>query len=981
MAIIESVEVEIEVNTSKLKKWFNEALDDIKWFNKRIKSDVAIKLSLRTGELKIQLDALRKELRKTTSKKHRIEIQSNIDRISNQLTQAKRELRNFARTWRKDLSVLWKLFNSVNDEIKESRRELIRLWKSTVQLDKLERKFKEWKISVQDFRRELQKIKPWFISKLWWSIKNLAISLWLLFIARKVWRAFSFMSRTAIEFESAFVWVRKTLEWTESDFLGIEKGLINLSKTIPLTVVELGKIAEIWGQLWIATDDILNFTKVVAKIWVSTNVTSEEAAIAFARIAQIMNEPISNLDRMASAVVWLWNNFAAMESEILTFTSRIAGAGNIVWLSTADIFGIATAFAAVWIQAETGGTAVQKALLTINEAVLNWWIQLEKFGALTWQTAQEFAASWKKDAWGAFTDFVIALWESWDDSVKILQDLLNKDVRLARSFLSVAWAWDLLRKSMERANTEFRENNALNEEAAKAFAKTEARLDIVKNKWTALGNTVWKNLNEFFIPFFETWTDFFTFEFPQWIWIASAAIRDFLVIATPVLLKNFQKRFFNLAENIWIAFWNIPALAKEWLNAFIQLIWNTINKAIDILNKIPKVDIDPVLFTGFWPQTLKEFKDINAWVIDLREKMKQWFTAIAIKQFLEEKKAREWFDEDRKDQERGEATDAQKKNQKLLDLMKKGWKEEADAQKKIDEAKKKALKNFNNFREFLADKQKKREEDRIERLEEQFKVATKFIAEEVKAQEKLIDTLRDAKAEIDDINKSLAELESWSIEDLSARFIEIKKRLKELKSESREWGLSGEDQEERRKLKQELLELRKNVTKEEIAEAERLDELNPTERILEELEAERMKLEVRKEQITEEIELEVWKEQTITEALDEEIILQNFQDLRIRLEELFTEKLWEEAQKQGEFYDENIVKLKKIIALQRQAWLSWAWDITWSSNQQSSGNTNNSTININVSATINNDTDADNLVNKIKQSIIEDKKNWDRNIL
>jgi hypothetical protein len=64
-------------------------------------------------------------------------------------------------------------------------------------------------------------------------------------------------------------------------------------------------------------------------IGVTTNLTEEQAATSFARISNILNEPIKNVDKMASVVVELGNNFATSESEIVDFTSRLASAGAI----------------------------------------------------------------------------------------------------------------------------------------------------------------------------------------------------------------------------------------------------------------------------------------------------------------------------------------------------------------------------------------------------------------------------------------------------------------------------------------------------------------------------------------------------------------------------------------------------------------------------------------------------------------------------
>ncbi|MCO5181094.1 MAG: phage tail tape measure protein [Candidatus Promineofilum sp.] len=78
-------------------------------------------------------------------------------------------------------------------------------------------------------------------------------------------------------------------------------------------------------------------------------------------------------------MVWLGNNFATTEADIVAFSTRIAGAGAIAGMTEADLAGIGAAFSSVGVQAEAGGTAVQKVLIDINTSVAMGGSQLEKY--------------------------------------------------------------------------------------------------------------------------------------------------------------------------------------------------------------------------------------------------------------------------------------------------------------------------------------------------------------------------------------------------------------------------------------------------------------------------------------------------------------------------------------------------------------------------------------------------------------------------
>lgn len=292
----------------------------------------------------------------------------------------------------------------------------------------------------------------------------------------------------AISFESAFAGVKKTVDATDTEFTQLDKNLKDLTKTIPVTYEDLAGITEIAGQLGVeGVDNLTKFTKTVADISATTNLTAEAAATDFARIANIMQEPLDNVDKMGAAVVDLGNNFATTETEISTFAQRIAGAGNIAGLTTSDIFGIGAAMSSVGVQAEAGGTATQKVLLGINEAVTTSSDKLDVFANTAGMNVDEFSTLWKEDASKAFENFVLGLGKQGDNAIKTLDDLGLKDQRLVRSFLSLANAGDLISETLNTSATAWEENSALTAEAQKRYETLQSQIDIAKNKLFLIG--------------------------------------------------------------------------------------------------------------------------------------------------------------------------------------------------------------------------------------------------------------------------------------------------------------------------------------------------------------------------------------------------------------------------------------------------------------------------------------------------------------
>ena len=305
---------------------------------------------------------------------------------------------------------------------------------------------------------------------------------------------------TAASFETAFTGVRKTVELTESEFEKLRTRFKDLSKEIPVTFEELSKIGEMAGQLGVeGVDNLEKFTKTIAGIAVTTNLTSEEAATSFARIANIMQEPIENVDKMASVVVDLGNNFATTEGEIVTFANRIAGAGNIAGLTTNQILAIGAAFSSVGVQAEAGGTAVQKVLIGMNTATIEGGEKLEIFAKTAGMSSEEFVKAWQQNAGKAFGGFVTGLGEQGDKAITTLSELGLEDQRLVRSFLSLSNAGDLVTDTLKTGVDAWEENTAAIAEAEKRYATTDSQVTILKNKFNSLKDDMGRTLIPAFI--------------------------------------------------------------------------------------------------------------------------------------------------------------------------------------------------------------------------------------------------------------------------------------------------------------------------------------------------------------------------------------------------------------------------------------------------------------------------------------------------
>lgn len=290
------------------------------------------------------------------------------------------------------------------------------------------------------------------------------------------------VGKAAIDFESSFAGVRKTVKGSEAQLAELAHGFREMAKVIPINVNELNKIGEAAGQLGIKTENILGFTEVMAKLGVTTNLSSDEAASALARLANITQMPQSEFERLGSTIVALGNDSATTESAIVEFGTRIAGAGHLAGLTEHQILAIGAAMSSVGVEAEAGGTSVQKVLNDMTEAVATGNQSLTLFAQTAGMSAAQFAEAFRTDAGAAFAAFVTGLGEQGNRAFSTLNNLGLGNERVIRAFLSLSNAGSLLTDSLRLGADAWKENTALAVEAETRFGTTASQLTKLWNR-------------------------------------------------------------------------------------------------------------------------------------------------------------------------------------------------------------------------------------------------------------------------------------------------------------------------------------------------------------------------------------------------------------------------------------------------------------------------------------------------------------------
>jgi TP901 family phage tail tape measure protein len=320
--------------------------------------------------------------------------------------------------------------------------------------------------------------------------------------------------KLAIDYESAMADVKKVVNFeTPEGFKTLSAEILELTRTLPLASTDLAAIAASGGQLGIASKDIKQFTTNIAKMATAFDMSAEAAGDSMAKLANVYQIPIQNIDRLGDAINELSNSSPAKASDIVNALGRVGGVAKAFGLTEIQAAALSNTFISLGKAPEVAGTAINAMLIKLQTADK----QSDKFKEAldsVWISAASLKTAIGKDAQGALTSFLSTINKvPKADRMGLLVDLFG--LEYADDIAVLAGSMDTYATSLKTVSDESNYKGSMEKEFQARAATTANNLQLLKNGMAELGinmgSAVLPALNELInsvrpvITSFATW--------------------------------------------------------------------------------------------------------------------------------------------------------------------------------------------------------------------------------------------------------------------------------------------------------------------------------------------------------------------------------------------------------------------------------------------------------------------------------------------
>jgi len=220
---------------------------------------------------------------------------------------------------------------------------------------------------------------------------------------------FKKMTKAAMDFESAMADVKKVVDFdTPTQFSDMQKDILELTKTLPMTAKEISQIVAAGGQAGIAKGDLMEFAEAAAKMGTAFDITADQAGDMMAKWRSAFKMAQPEVEELADKINFLGNTTAASAPLISDVVTRIGPLGAVGGVASGEIAALGASMIGTGVQSEVAATGIKNMILALVSGESATKSQADAFAALGFNAA-DMSKRMQEDARGAILDVLDAI--------------------------------------------------------------------------------------------------------------------------------------------------------------------------------------------------------------------------------------------------------------------------------------------------------------------------------------------------------------------------------------------------------------------------------------------------------------------------------------------------------------------------------------------------------------------------------------------
>ena len=292
---------------------------------------------------------------------------------------------------------------------------------------------------------------------------------------------------TATMFQDQFSDVIRTVGLAGDEIGDMKDTFIDLSTVIPTAFGDLTEIGSLGGQLGIEKEGIEDFTRVVAQLGITTDLTTDSAAFMLGRFQTLLGTTPAEFEALASAVLAVGVDSVATETDIANLSIELAAVSQQAGLTAQDIVALSATLSSTGLPAERARSGIMDAFGLIDKAIRDNGEELRKWSELAGVSIEEFKASWGTDEFmGMFQSAMESISEAGPKASAVLEDLGVRNSRTEMTLLNLANATELMGKTLDLSYDGWSEATILTDQFGIKADTVASQMILLKNEALAL---------------------------------------------------------------------------------------------------------------------------------------------------------------------------------------------------------------------------------------------------------------------------------------------------------------------------------------------------------------------------------------------------------------------------------------------------------------------------------------------------------------